>query len=226
MGWDLPSVPGTGTIATVANWAQKVIDCLRYLKGLDGVITLSDGLDLGANELTVNSIEVIGADGEVNAAALESHGAAQHTNITRELFISSACDTDSLTTDTFGITLLDNALTGVTYTFKIPADFVSTAHIYGVYRPSDAGDMYWRMAVFNAANGEIFSGDTGDYGTDTVSSITVGVFEAPDIPTSIAAMTIGDYVYVKIERDATHASDTVSTGVTLLGILFTYTANQ
>ncbi len=47
MAWNLPSLPTAGTtVATVANWATKVIDSLRYLKGLDGAVTLSDALIL------------------------------------------------------------------------------------------------------------------------------------------------------------------------------------
>lgn len=80
MAWNLPSLPTTGTIATVANWATKVIDCLRFLKGLDGTVTLSDGLDLGTNELTINSIEIVGVDGEVNKAAVEDHTHADAAN--------------------------------------------------------------------------------------------------------------------------------------------------
>lgn len=45
MAWDLPSTPTAGTtIATVANWATPTINCLRYLKGLDGVPTIQAGL--------------------------------------------------------------------------------------------------------------------------------------------------------------------------------------
>jgi hypothetical protein len=44
MAWNLPSLPVAGSIATVANWATKVIDSLRYLKGMDGVPTVQSGL--------------------------------------------------------------------------------------------------------------------------------------------------------------------------------------
>jgi hypothetical protein len=73
MSWDLPAIPGTGTVATVLGWATKVVNCFRFLKGLDGTVTLEDGLNLGANELTINSIEIVGVDGEVNKAAVEDH---------------------------------------------------------------------------------------------------------------------------------------------------------
>lgn len=40
----------------------------------DGSVILSSPLNLGANALTVNSVEVVGADGEVNKAAVEDSG--------------------------------------------------------------------------------------------------------------------------------------------------------
>jgi len=50
-----------------------VRDNTRYLKGLDGAVTLSDGLNLGANELTINSLETVGVDGIVNKEQVEDH---------------------------------------------------------------------------------------------------------------------------------------------------------
>lgn len=60
MSWDLPAIPGVGTIATVSGWATKIINCLRYLKGLDGVPTIQAGLivdnSLGTEYLQVSSL--------------------------------------------------------------------------------------------------------------------------------------------------------------------------
>ena len=59
MAWGLPDLPSVGVIATSANWATKVINCLRYLKGLDGDITIEgnivtshnvDGVDISGHE--------------------------------------------------------------------------------------------------------------------------------------------------------------------------------
>ena len=75
MAWNLPSLPAVGSIATVANWATKVIDSLRYLKGLDGVPTIESGLTIdntdGDERLllpllsTAECSTVLNAEGEV-----------------------------------------------------------------------------------------------------------------------------------------------------------------
>ncbi len=44
MAWNLPALPGVGTLATVANWAAKVRDSLSYLKGLAGPVLIEHTL--------------------------------------------------------------------------------------------------------------------------------------------------------------------------------------
>ena len=80
MAWTAPRTYTIGEIITKVILDAHVRDNLRYLKGLDGAVTLDDGLDLGANELTINSIEIAGADGEVNKAAVEDHTHADAAN--------------------------------------------------------------------------------------------------------------------------------------------------
>jgi len=77
MAWTAPRTYTAGEVITASIGNTHWRDNLRYLKGLDGTVTLSDGLDLGANELTINSVEIVGTDGEVNKAAIEQldHGA-------------------------------------------------------------------------------------------------------------------------------------------------------
>lgn len=73
MAWNLPSLPGVGTIATVANWATKVIDSLRYLKGLDGAATFESDLTV-SNLITAGNVD--GVDVSAHAAdTTTAHGA-------------------------------------------------------------------------------------------------------------------------------------------------------
>lgn len=75
MAWGLPSLPSAGDVATVTGWAAKVINCLRYLKGLDGVPTIASGLIIdnadGDEYLklpllsTAEAASVLDAEGEV-----------------------------------------------------------------------------------------------------------------------------------------------------------------
>lgn len=80
MSWTAPRTWTAGEIVTASIMNSAVRDNLRYLKGLDGTVTLSDGLDLGANELTINSLEIIGTDGEVNKTVVEDHTHADAAN--------------------------------------------------------------------------------------------------------------------------------------------------
>lgn len=81
MAWTLPSVPGVGTIATVANWAQKVIDCLRFIKGTDGPVVIDDDLTVD-NLITAGNVD--GVDVSVHkggdAKAQHTGGAGTHTH--------------------------------------------------------------------------------------------------------------------------------------------------
>ena len=68
MAWNLPTLPTAGvTVASAANWATKVIDSLRFLKGLDGDITFEDDI------LTAYLID--GVDISAHKARHESGGA-------------------------------------------------------------------------------------------------------------------------------------------------------
>ena len=80
MSWTAPRTWVAGEVVTAALMNTHVRDDFRYLKGLDGTVTLDDGLDLGTNELTVNSLEVVGVDGIVNKEQLEDHTHADGDN--------------------------------------------------------------------------------------------------------------------------------------------------
>ena len=67
MGWNVPALPGVGTLATVANWATKVIDCLKYLKGQSGPITIED------NIVFPGAQTVDGRDVSADGALLDAH---------------------------------------------------------------------------------------------------------------------------------------------------------
>lgn len=80
MGWTTPYDSTTGEVITETIWDTYLTNNLRYLKGLDGAVTLSDGLNLGANELTINSLETVGVDGIVNKEQVEDHTHADAAN--------------------------------------------------------------------------------------------------------------------------------------------------
>ena len=76
MSWTVPTIPVTGTIATVTGWATKIVNCFRYLKGLDGQVpTIESGLVIDNTDgdeyvklpllSTAECSTVLNAEGEV-----------------------------------------------------------------------------------------------------------------------------------------------------------------
>ena len=75
MAWTLMTIPGVGTIATIAGWATNVVNNFRYLKGLDGVPTIESGLiidNTGGDEYvklpllsTAEAGTVLAAEGQI-----------------------------------------------------------------------------------------------------------------------------------------------------------------
>uniref|UniRef100_A0A6M3JR13 Tail protein n=1 Tax=viral metagenome TaxID=1070528 RepID=A0A6M3JR13_9ZZZZ len=80
MSWTAPRTWTAGEIVTAAIMNSAVRDDLRFIKGLDGTVVLEDGLNLGANELTINSLETVGVDGIVNKEQMEDHTHADADN--------------------------------------------------------------------------------------------------------------------------------------------------
>ncbi len=74
MAWDLLAIPGAGTIATIAGWATKVVNNFRYLKGIDGVVTIQSGLiidnSLGTEYLKIPSLTTTQRDALTPAAGM------------------------------------------------------------------------------------------------------------------------------------------------------------
>ena len=227
-----PVLKVTGDIVTAAQWNDVAYYNMRALKGLDGTIVLLDGVDIGANELTVNSIEIIGADGEVNAAAIEQHGAATHTNVTRELFIGpdgyltgGHVNYSSYNTAPLADTVLD----ALYFTFKVPDDYVSYTSIKLVWVSSGAsGNIYWKLKADYAAAGQSYTThqDNPAYGVTATGGANIINEQAPPNALTMASLALGDYVGVLAARDASDVSDTLNATVYVLGLLFTYIANE
>lgn len=232
MAWTTPKDWADGDVVTESDLDTHVRDNLRYLKGLDGTVTLEDGLDLGSNELTVNSIEVIGSDGEVNAAAIEEHGASKHTNVSRELFVEAHVGTGSaeLYRGSYRTVQLSDAATeSCGWIFKVPDDFVSFTNVKIIWESTAAsGNMYWRLSAQYAASSEAY---TTHSDAPAIGATATGGFNILNVQESANALTLsslasGDYVGIAMERQGGDASDTLNAAAHVFGLLFTYTANE
>ena len=100
MAWDIPSIPVAGTIATVTGWATKIINCLRYLKGLDSQVpTIQSGLIIDNTDgdeylklpliSTAECSTVLNAEGEV-AFDEQTHQMKEYDGTAVRVLISEA----------------------------------------------------------------------------------------------------------------------------------------
>lgn len=161
---------------------------------------------------------------------VEVHGADKHTDVTRELFIGIQELAHTAVEDGIGLKFEDaNFHTGKFY-FKVPDDFVSFSSIKAVWKNLNDldGNMYWNHGAAFGANGEAYGThvDGPAYGTTAISGTdTFCVQEAPN-PLTMSNLAKGDYIYVDVKRNATEESDTLEGDIYLIGILFTYIAEQ
>jgi len=163
-----------------------------------------------------------------------THGAAEHTDETRELFVR--CSASPYSTGTARehgryavIQLADAAIQFIFFTLKVPDDFVSFTSLELVWlSPLNAGNMYWRMETDYAAVGEAYNthNESSGYGVTASGVINRIVVQEPATPLNFVNLAQGDYVGVSIYRDATDGLDTIDNVVRVLGILLTYIAEQ
>ena len=172
--------------------------------------------------------------GNVAAQQLpKEHGATQHTDVARELFIPAHAGWMSGTTATYDAhqaVLCGNAVTaGIRISFKVPDDFVSYTKLELIWICAAAsGNGVFQGQADWAASGETYNTHTETmaqltYATGGASKLNVQQFSVPVV---FANLAVGDYVGLQWVRAAGHASDTLEDDVYMIGVLFTYVASQ
>ena len=162
------------------------------------------------------------------------HGAAKHTNVERELFIPLYDDSNANVTLYFGIQpycsldLADDLLSSVRANIKAPDDFVSVVSVKAIWTSGAMGNMYWKMRSVYGAHGESRTthGESPAYGATANTGASYTNIQEPANPLTLPDLAKGDAIGLMLERDASHASDTIGASVYLLGFLFTYMAEQ
>ena len=167
------------------------------------------------------------------AADLPDHGAAQHTNVTRELFIPCGMQYSGgvvhiqLRT---GIAL-DAAVDEYAFIepFKVPDDFVSFGSLKLVWG-AEAGvaGADWRCNPYcnYSANNESVTQHTDNPVALTIDCPTANRIYVTDVGFTLANLAKGDYVGVYFNRDADHAEDTLAVDVVIVGLELSYVAEQ
>lgn len=163
------------------------------------------------------------------------HGAAQHTDVTRELFIpvlSGWVYAGSLgQKNNMGVVSggANSEEPRVYCGFRVPDDFVSFTSLKLVWVSAAAsGNMYWSMDIDYAADGEAVethSEDSGGGVTPTGGANIINV-QTPTTPLVMADLAKGDYVGIKCWRAGSDGGDTLDTTTYFLGFLLTYVAEQ
>lgn len=162
------------------------------------------------------------------------HGAVKHTDVTRTIFIPATEGfVEAGTRGTFGyavVTGADNLNEPVCYfTLKVPDDFVSFVSVRAVWATSAAsGNMVWMLNAYYAASGEVYDIHTEEPepGVTATGGSTIINVQEPVTPLTLANLATGDYLGLFFGRIGSAAEDTLDAPVELLGLLFTYTAEQ
>jgi len=170
--------------------------------------------------------------GSWGALGAGEHGAALHTNVTRELFLP-----------VYGYTsgeiafwgyhsshsLADGEDKNCNFSLKVPDDFVSFTKLEAVWGCSAAaGNMYWRFQAYYHASGEIYSlhDDLPALGTTATGGANILNVQEPANPLTLASLAAGDYVGVFFRREGSNVLDSLAASVEMIGLLFTYMAEQ
>lgn len=164
-----------------------------------------------------------------------SHGAAQHTDITREIFLP-ACE-GYIAAGTAGLLDIYSVVHGgadleeptVAFTMKVPVDFVSFTSIKAIWGCLvAAGNMHWQLQAYYAICGEAKDthSDTPALGVTATGGANIVNCQEPANPLTLASLALGDILGIVFHREGDDVSDTLDDAMWLFGLLFTYVANQ
>lgn len=163
------------------------------------------------------------------------HGAAQHTDITREIFLpANEGFVDAGTpADEHGCSVVKGAANGdepsIFLTMKVPVDFVSFTSVKAIWACSAAaGNMFWVLIASYAACGE--ASDTHEEspapGVTATGGFGIINCQEPANALTLASLALGDILGLGFHREGSDVSDTLDLDMSFYGLLFTYVANQ
>jgi len=156
------------------------------------------------------------------------HGASEHADVPRELWIPATHGTDGLG-DTYiryvGAVMTDAANTYGYGTFKVPDDFVSGGVLKAVIISSGDGNMVYYIGANFGSNGE--GAQTHQLMTSEITEAVVSAkIDILDTTLTLTSVAEGDVVGGRFYRRGSAATDTVGAVVHFLGFIFEYTAEQ
>ena len=173
--------------------------------------------------------------GDASAHHNKIHGANEHTDVTRELWIpvtEGHISDGTAAMQGFYPTVRGDANLReprVYFLTKVPDDFVSFISVKAVWFCSAAsGNAYWKWGATYAASGEARTTHTDypEWGVTATGGGWIMNVQEPADPLTLPNLAKGDYIGLGFDRDGTHANDTLENSFYLLGLLFTYVAEQ
>ena len=199
--------------------------------GLVAALAATPRLLLAAQEPPAEEREI-----EIIATPLKLgvHGAAKHSDATRELFIpAGAAFGNGVLSSLTPLTvweLIDGATKIIDgFNFKVPDDFVSFVKVELVWlSPAASGNMNWQMRAWYGAAGETYTTHSDGPAAGTTATGGSNVFNVQESPNALtlADLARGDLVGIRVDRYGADASDTLGASCYVAGLLFTYTAEQ
>ena len=191
--------------------------------------------DDGAENIDVNldgtTIE-LGAGGlQIVASGLD---ASHIANRTRTLFVPATFAYNNTTaakcayTANRGWECPDDERCYVRGSFRVPSDFSSGLNLipYGTADGAGTGDVYARLIVYYAADGEAYDTHGSNTGYAGVTINKGSVYDALDTTYSLVGASIGDTVIIEFYRDGNDVGDTVNDTVYAIGFYVYYTADM
>lgn len=157
-----------------------------------------------------------------------SHGATYHTDRTRKFLVSVPIhNTGSF--ERKGVYLDKDADEYAEYIFKLPEDFVSIVGCKIVLQKEGvfAGDVVISLSALAGESGESYVSEA-HFDSNNIITISDGtqVLFAADHATLFTDVTKDHYIYFKITRNATNASDDLDNDVAINGVEIEYTADM
>jgi hypothetical protein len=207
-----------------------------------GAKALAIDADAGGTTLTTVNIVTTNLQQSGTAVSLLGHGAADHANITRKVFLDAAtAKLDSATAANVGaspdltgvVAYADAATSGALWTFEVPDDWDSgVITLQPVWSPGSsdgtAHTVRWSIVAKAVAAGSTVTaaGTTVTFtGSSAARTAGVVVYDTAT-STTLTPAAAGDLFRFTLRRVGADGADTYVGVVNLLGVIVSYTANQ
>ena len=160
------------------------------------------------------------------------HTVDRHTDVTRHIFIPPTSHTDATVTSYLSypaLLLVNNQPRYGFFILTVPDNFVSFVSAEALWLcDNDGGNIYWQLGAAYAAAGEAAQQhtDAPAMGLTANAGADLHNLTEPTNPLTLADLAKNDTAGIILFRDATDVLDTITGALYLLGLRFTYVADQ